>query len=61
MRARFIVTTAAASVMLTGSSSAAWRSSQGGAGAIDVCALLPREEAGKILGYTVRAPSGARS
>ena len=54
-RAGLIVTMAAALVMVTEASSAVLRASQGGGGAIDVCALLPREEAGKILGYTVRA------
>ena len=60
-RAGLIVTVAGALVMVTGGSSAATHSSQGGGGAIDVCALLPREEAGKILGYTVRARPAKRS
>jgi hypothetical protein len=37
------------------------RSSQSGGDGIDVCALLPREEAGKILGYAVRARLAKRS
>ena len=37
------------------------RSSQSGGDAIDVCALLPGEEASKILGYTVRARPAQRS
>ena len=37
------------------------RSSQSGADGSDVCALLPREEAGKILGYAVRARLAKRS
>ena len=60
-RAGLLVTMVAALVMVSGGSSAAMRSSQGGGGAIDVCALLPREEAGKILGYTVRARLNKRS
>lgn len=58
-RAGLLVTMVAALVMVSGGSSAAMRSSQGEA--IDVCALLPREEAGKILGYTVRARLNKRS
>jgi len=58
-RAGHLVTMVAALVMVSGALSAAMRSSQGGA--IDVCALLPREEAGKILGYTVRARLNKRS
>ena len=58
-RAGLLVTMGAALVMVSGGVSAAMRSSQGGA--IDVCALLPREEAGKILGYTVRARLNKRS
>jgi hypothetical protein len=60
-RAGLIVTMAAALVMVSGGPSAATQSSQGGGGAIDVCALLPRDEAGKILGYTVRARPAKRS
>jgi hypothetical protein len=60
-RAGLIVTMAAALVTVTGGSSAATYVSQGGGGAIDVCALVPREEAGKILGYTVRARPVKRS
>ena len=37
------------------------RSSQSGGDAIDVCALLPREEARKILGYTVSRRPAQRS
>jgi hypothetical protein len=59
-RTGLIVTMAAALVMVTVGSSAATYSSQGG-GEIDVCALLPREEAGKILGYPVRARPARRS
>lgn len=60
-RAGLIVTMVAALVMVTARSSAATHSAQGGGGPIDVCALLPREEAGKILGYTVRARPVKRS
>jgi hypothetical protein len=51
----------AALVLGTGGWSAATRSSQSGGDGIDVCALLPREEASKILGYTVRARPAQRS
>ena len=60
IRSRFIVILAAL-VMGTGGWSAAMRSSQSGGDGIDVCALLPREEASKILGYTVRARPAQRS
>jgi hypothetical protein len=56
-----MVTMAAALVMVAGGSTAAMRSSQGEDSAMDVCALLPREEAGKILGYAVRARAAKRS
>jgi hypothetical protein len=54
-RARLIVSMATALVMATVGSSADVPASQGAGGGIDVCALLPREEAGKILGATVGA------
>ena len=56
-----LIVTIAAALVMAGGSSAATQSSQGGGGAIDVCALLPREEAGNILGYTVRARPAKRS
>ena len=59
-RAGLIVILAAALVVGTGGWSAAMRSSQTGGDGIDVCALLPREEAGKILGYAVRARPAKR-
>jgi hypothetical protein len=46
---------AAALVIVTAGSSAVVPAFQGAGSGIDVCALLPREEAGKILGATVRA------
>lgn len=60
-RAGLIMTTAAAVVTATLGSSLAAQPSQGGGGDIDVCAMLPREDAGKILGYTVRARPNKRS
>jgi hypothetical protein len=59
--AGLIMTTVAALVMVTGGSSAATHTSQGAGAPIDVCALLPREEAGKLLGYPVRARPAKRS
>ena len=56
-----LIVTIVALVMVIGGSGAATHSSQGGGAPIDVCALLPREEAGKILGYTVRARPAKRS
>ena len=60
-RAELIVKIAALLVMVIGGSSAAMDSSQDRGGAVDVCALLPREEASKILGYPVRARPNTRS
>lgn len=56
-----LIATVAALVMVTTGPSGATHAPQGAGGAIDVCALLPREDAGKILGYTVRARPATRS
>ncbi len=60
-RAGLTVILATVLVMGTGAWSAAMRASQSGGDGIDVCTLLPREEAGKILGYAVRARLAKRS
>jgi len=50
-----LIVTVAVLLMMTGASRAVAGASQDRTSAVDVCALLPREEAGKILGGTVRA------